>query len=113
MQNTLALGLLVLFVGCGQVPAQQHPREQRGAGDYDARQLRLEREAVMNERWNNRRMSELVAAMGEPERLLSIPGGGSPPSFVAVFGQDPATGCIDAFALVYASEPTVRAYHCR
>ena len=113
MQDTLALGLLVLLAGCGQMSAQQHPREPQGTGDYGARQLRLEREAVMNERWNNRRMSELVAAMGEPERLLSIPGGGSPPSFAAVFGRDPATGCIDAFALVYGSEPTVRAYHCR
>ena len=113
MQSPLSLLLVILLAGCAQIPVQQHPPEQRGAEDYGARQMRLAREAVMNERWNNRRMSELVAALGEPERLLAIPGGGSPPSFVAVFGKDPATGCIDAFALVHGSDPTVRAYHCR
>ncbi|MDB5880499.1 MAG: hypothetical protein JWP43_377, partial [Ramlibacter sp.] len=29
------------------------------------------------------------------------------------YGQDPITGCIDAFAFIYDSDPVIRVYHCR
>lgn len=74
---------------------------------------RRRRELAMNGQWQNRRFSELVAALGEPLMLLNIPGGGNPPGFAAVYGRDPLTGCLDAFALVYGRDPTIRLYHCR
>jgi hypothetical protein len=67
----------------------------------------------MNGRWQNRRFSEMQAALGRPLLLMRIPGGGNPPGFVAVYGQDPVSGCIDAFAFVYAADPVIRVYHCR
>jgi hypothetical protein len=73
----------------------------------------LQRESVMNIRWQNRPLSELVSALGEPVLFLAIPGGGNPPGFVVVYGVDPASGCIDAFALVYGEDPMIRVYHCR
>lgn len=71
------------------------------------------READMNRRWQSHRLSELKAALGQPKLLMGIPGGGNPPGFVAVYGLDPASGCIDAFALVYDTDPVIRVYHCR
>jgi len=67
----------------------------------------------MNQYWQNRRYSELVATLGQPRMLLNIPGGGNPPGFVALYGRDAASGCIDAFAMVYGSNPLVRVYYCR
>jgi hypothetical protein len=83
-------------------------------GDHSASKApRLQRESAMNTRWQNRPLSELIAALGEPPLIMSIPGGGNPPGFVVVYGLDRLSGCIDAFALVYGSDPTVRVYHCR
>jgi hypothetical protein len=100
--------LLTLAVaGCQQFP---------WALDYgqpSASSETRERERAMNTVWKNRSFSELVAALGKPLLIMSIPGGGNPPGFVAVYGDDPATGCIDAFALVYGSDPMIRAYYCR
>ena len=67
----------------------------------------------MNEQWQNHRYSELVAALGTPTMVMNIPGGGNPPGFAVVFGRDPATGCIDAFAMMYGTDPIVRTYYCR
>jgi hypothetical protein len=80
-----------------------------GAGETASRS----RERAMNQRWQNRPLSQLVAARGEPRLLLNIPGGGNPPGFVAVYGPDPATGCLDAFALLYGADPEIRSYYCR
>lgn len=71
------------------------------------------REFAMNQRWQYLPMSQLVAEWGEPKLLLNIPGGGNPPGFVAYYGLDPASGCIDAFALVWGDDPLIRAYYCR
>jgi len=73
----------------------------------------LGREVNMNRRWQNHRLSELLSALGQPLMLLSIPGGGNPPGFVALYGVDPQSGCIDAFAFVYDTDPIIRVYHCR
>ena len=67
----------------------------------------------MNRNWQNRRFSELKAALGQPRLIMSIPGGGNPPGFVAVYGTDPVSGCLDAFAFVYDGDPVIRIYHCR
>lgn len=67
----------------------------------------------MNQQWQSRRLSDLKAALGTPRMLLNIPGGGNPPGFVAVYGRDAATGCIDAFALLPGTDPVIRVYHCR
>lgn len=67
----------------------------------------------MNRRWQNRRLSELRSVLGTPRMIMNIPGGGNPPGFVAVYGEDKASGCIDAFAFVYGGDPVIRVYHCR
>ena len=71
------------------------------------------REAVMNGEWQNHTLSDLVAAKGQPKMVLQIPGGGNPPGFIVVYGVDPDTGCIDAFAVTHETAPRVRIYHCR
>ena len=71
------------------------------------------REKVMNERWQDRSYVELVHTLGQPKRVMKIPGGGNPPSFAVVYGWDPVTGCIDAFAISEGPDPVVRVYHCR
>jgi hypothetical protein len=110
MRHAFALALLAAC-GCAQVPSQPPPTDLRAR--FEGMQSPDGRERAMNQYWQNRRYSELVATLGQPRRLLNIPGGGNPPGFVAVYGTDPATGCIDAFAMVYGSDPTVRVYHCR
>ena len=74
---------------------------------------RLGREAAMNRRWQNHRFSELKSVLGPPRLVMTIPAGGNPPGFAAVYGQDPVTGCIDAFAFVHDTDPLIRVYHCR
>jgi hypothetical protein len=83
-------------------------------GDHSASKApRLQRESAMNTRWQNRPLAELIAALGEPPLIMSIPGGGNPPGFVVVYGVDPLSGCIDAFALFYGGDAIIRVYHCR
>ena len=112
VRYTLGTALFALACGCAQTPLQPPPLLDLRARYYGL-QSREGRETAMNQLWQNRRYSELVATLGQPPRLLSIPGGGNPPGFVAVYGRDPTTGCIDAFAMVYGSDPRVRVYHCR
>ena len=71
------------------------------------------REAAMNRMWQKRRLSELRTALGAPRMILNIPGGGNPPGFIALYGIDPVTRCVDTFALVYGSDPVIRVYYCR
>jgi hypothetical protein len=101
-----ALALALAGAGCANVPASRHPEISAAVG-------RTAREAEMNQRWQNRNMSELVAALGEPILLMTIPGGGNPPGFAVVYGQHTGTGCIDAFAMLYGPDPRVRIYYCR
>jgi hypothetical protein len=105
------IAFLALACGCAQVPAESPPTDLRAR--FDSMRSQEGRERVMNQYWQNRRYSELVATLGQPRMLLNIPGGGSPPGFVAVYGTDPATRCIDAFAMVYGADPLVRVYYCR
>jgi hypothetical protein len=105
------LALLALASGCAQVPAKPPPTDLRAR--FDSMQSQDGRERTMNQYWQNRRYSELVATLGQPRMLLNIPGGGNPPGFVAVYPRDSTTGCIDAFAMVYGSDPLVRGYYCR
>ena len=109
MRYTIAL--LSFACGCAQVPAKPPPTDLRAR--FDSMQSQDGRERTMNQYWQNRRYSELVATLGQPRMLLNIPGGGNPPGFVAVYPLDVATGCIDAFAMVYGSDPLVRGYYCR
>jgi hypothetical protein len=88
--------------------AQRHPLFS--AAEVAAR---VQRESEMNEQWQNQRFEDLQATLGKPILVMTIPGGGNPPSFAAVYGVDPKTGCIDAFAMNFGEQPTVRLYHCR
>jgi hypothetical protein len=106
------LALAALAAGCAPLPQPPQPAPERHAARHENGPGAL-READMNRRWQNQPLSELVAALGRPARVMNIPGGGSPPGFVVVYGVDAATGCIDAFALMYAVDPIVRVYHCR
>jgi hypothetical protein len=74
---------------------------------------RYDRETQMNAQWQNRPVSDLLGAFGHPRMVLNIPGGGMPPSYAVIYGQDPDTGCIDAFAVSNSGEPVIRVYHCR
>ena len=67
----------------------------------------------MNRRWQNHRFSELTSVLGQQRLIMNIPAGGNPPGFAAVYGQDPASGCIDAFAFIHDNDPVIRVYHCR
>ena len=101
---------LLLLSACQQfaIDASEHPRF--GASNLAARQGR---EDAMNTQWQNQHLSQLVAARGQPMLVMNIPGGGMPPSFVVVYGMDPGTGCIDAFAVSHDRDPRIRIYHCR
>lgn len=81
--------------------------------ELSARSGRAAREADMNAQWQHRNFRQLVEAKGPPRRLLDIPGGGNPPGLVAVYDRDPATGCLDTFALAWGTEILVRMYQCR
>lgn len=113
VRSTLLFACIALLSGCAEILREARTAEQQAAIDRASARLRHGREAAMNQRWQNQRYSELVAELGSPARVMSIPGGGNPPGFVAVFEKDRATGCIDAFALMYAADPIVRVYHCR
>lgn len=118
MRTTLAFALplftlVALLAGCADLLREARTGKRQAALDRELAQLRLGREAAMNQRWQNHYYSELLAALGTPARVMSIPGGGNPPGFVAVFPRDAASGCIDAFALMYATDPIVRVYYCR
>jgi hypothetical protein len=113
VRSALLFSFIALVSGCAEILREACTADQQKVIDRESARLRHGREAAMNQRWQNRHYSELVAELGRPARVMSIPGGGNPPGFVAVFEKDRATGCIDAFALMYAADPIVRIYHCR
>lgn len=108
----LLLLIALVTAGCQQpdLASRMHHRPNGGGPDTV---LGLQREIFMNSEWQNRPLSQLLAAMGKPRLLLNIPGGGNPPGFVAIYGIDHASGCVDAFAMLYGPDPTIRVYHCR
>lgn len=77
------------------------------------REARATREEVMNARWQNHTLAELVRARGAPRDTMTIPGGGNPGGFITVYEKDPESGCVDAFAFMYGPEPVIRNYYCR
>ncbi|MEJ8835806.1 hypothetical protein [Ramlibacter sp. AN1133] len=91
-----------------RIPRPSHPTFS-GAGTL----ARAERESEMNRQWQNKPLAELLDAYGRPRMVMNIPGGGMPPSFAVVYGTDPGSGCIDAFAVSSRGNPVVRIYHCR
>jgi len=102
----------VLAAGCQHL----EPEWREGTSEADAAAAGTTaawREAAMNRLWQRRPLSELKFAMGEPQLIMQIPGGGNPPGLVAVYGRHRDTGCIDAFALLYGTDPVIRVYHCR
>jgi hypothetical protein len=108
LRHALAAAVAAICASCASTP-DDLPKHRRNASLSE----RLMRETVMNETWQRRRYADLVEKMGKPKRLMTIPGGGNPPSFVADYGLDPATGCIDAFAITHGENPIVRDYYCR
>jgi hypothetical protein len=111
-----ALGLgaaLLVLAACQSAPPPVDDTATLAWPAMNALGARQARESAMNSVWQNQTLSELVAAKGPPKMVLHIPGGGNPPGFVVVFGTDPSTGCVDAFALTYDTDPRVRIYHCR
>lgn len=107
-----ALLLALLAGGCETARREwrEGPTQEQAAKSGSAP---VRREYAMNQRWQNRPLSELKAALGEPQVVMQIPGGGNPPGFAAVYGADPTTGCIDAFAFFDGDDPVIRVYHCR
>jgi hypothetical protein len=106
------LALVLGVTACAQHEIRRIPRQHptfSGATPV----ARSQREAEMNREWQNRPLAELIAARGRPGMIMNIPGGGMPPSFAVVYGADPGSGCIDAFAISSIGDPVVRIYHCR
>lgn len=101
-----ALGAAAVVAACALAPpAPDEPAPSRAG--------RVAREAEMNHAWIDHTLDELLLALGPPWRLYDIPGGGNPPGFVVVYPRDPASCCLDAFALAYGPQTRVRAYLCR
>jgi hypothetical protein len=109
LRHASAFALLLFGAGCAEV-ARDTRSDPSPAG---AMAMRQQREAEMNREWQNRPLAQLVAVLGKPRLTMGIPGGGNPPGFVVVYGEDGASGCIDAFAMNVGREPTVRLYYCR
>ena len=106
-----ALAIALAGAGCADLVADIE-REQH-AYTVSNSSSRYQRELEMNRQWQHRPLSELVATLGQPRITMNIPGGGNPPGFAVVYGQDARTGCIDAFAVNASREPTIRIYYCR
>jgi hypothetical protein len=113
VRGAAALALLLVLSACAEGEVQRIPRQPHPTFGSTADPIRLQREAEMNRQWQNQPLAALVDAYGRPRMVMNIPGGGMPPSFAVVYGTDPATGCIDAFAVSASSVPLVRVYHCR
>jgi len=97
---------VMLAAGCAVAPGAPPLDESVRVG-------RATRERQLNDAWQNHSLRELVDTLGPPRQLLDIPGGGNPPGFVAVYGRDPGSGCVDAFAVMYGAVTRVRLYLCR
>lgn len=110
-----AWGLAVVLglSACAGGEARRISRESHPAVSSAVHVARQERETDMNRQWQNKSLAELTDALGRPKMVLAIPGGGMPPSYVVVYGPDPSSGCIDAFAVNLGGDPVVRIYHCR
>jgi hypothetical protein len=101
----------MVLSGCAELEhtARQLP-QPAGAGGGG---IREQREVEMNRRWQDQPLTQLVAELGKPMLTMNIPGGGTPPGFVVVYGEHGSSGCIDAFAVNSGGEPRIRLYYCR
>lgn len=109
--NVGVAAIVLCLAGCAEL--ERAAREQPQPGDAGGGGVRDRREAEMNRRWQDQPLTELVATLGQPMLTMNIPGGGTPPGFVVVYGEHGSSGCIDAFAVNSGREPRVRVYYCR
>jgi hypothetical protein len=108
-----ALAPLLALAACAASEVHRIPRTGHPTFSGASTMARADRESEMNRQWQNKPLAALVEAYGRPRMVMNIPGGGMPPSFAVVYGPDPDSGCIDAFAVSSSGEPVVRIYHCR
>jgi hypothetical protein len=113
VRGASALAVVLAVTACAQGEVHRIARQPHPTFSAANTVSRSERETEMNRQWQNKRLSELVEAYGRPRMVMNIPGGGMPPSFAVVYGPDPASGCIDAFAVSSIGDPVIRIYHCR
>jgi len=114
VRGTWALALALGLSACADGQIRRIPREQQHPTFSGATSVaRANREGQMNREWQDKPLSDLLSAYGRPKMVMNIPGGGMPPSFAVVYGHDPDSGCIDAFAVSSTSAPVIRIYHCR
>lgn len=106
----ILLAFSVFLVACNAVQKRPSDAKKSVLSSAYARQAH---ERAMQSKWEGKPMKELVAAMGEPQMIMSIPRYGWPPSAAVVFGVDQATGCVDAFLVVAGEENKVYNYFCR
>jgi len=111
LRRACAVAIVLSGTGCADLEqaARQLP-QPAGAGGGG---IREQREVEMNRRWQDQPLTQLVAELGKPMLTMNIPGGGTPPGFVVVYGEHGSSGCIDAFAVNSGSEPRIRLYYCR
>ena len=113
LRHGSALAIALAGVGCADLASIERERHPYTAANGASSANRYQRELEMNRQWQNRPLSELVSTLGQPRITMNIPGGGNPPGFAVVYGQDERTGCIDAFAVNAGREPRIRIYYCR
>lgn len=111
--GTLGLALVLGLSACAEGQVRRVSRQPHPTFGGASTIARTDRERQMNRDWQNKSLTELMAAYGRPKMVMNIPGGGMPPSFAVVYGPDPDSGCIDAFAVSSAGDPVIRIYHCR
>jgi hypothetical protein len=112
VRGACALAMVLGVGACADAEVRRIPRQHpffSSASNF----ARHERESEMNRQWQNKPLAELLETYGKPKMVMNIPGGGMPPSFAVVYGQDPGSGCIDAFAVSSRGDPVIRIYHCR
>lgn len=111
LRSACAVVLVLSGTGCADIEhaARQLPQTAGPGGGG----IREQREIEMNRRWQDQPLAQLVAELGKPKLTMNIPGGGTPPGFVVVYGEHDSTGCIDAFAVYSGREPRIRLYYCR
>lgn len=111
LRSVSVLAIALCAAGCAELEraASQQPQPADAGGGG----IREQREVEMNRRWQDQPLTQLVAELGKPMLTMNIPGGGTPPGFVVVYGEHDASGCIDAFAVNSGREPRIRLYYCR
>lgn len=113
MRGAWGLALVLGLGACAGGDTLRTPRQPLSSLEPAVAAARQEREAEMNRQWQNKPVADLLVAYGRPRLVMKIPGGGNPPAYAVVYGLDPASGCIDAFAIHSTGDPVIRIYYCR